>query len=711
MLRRTFLQSTAAAVAAGMFGSINFPGLALAAATDGADDPLLAPWTGAFGGTPPWDKANVEALRPALLKAMDLYRAEIAAITAVTDPASFDNTILAMEKAGGALDRARTLFGVLSGNMNTDAVKALETEMAPISSAFQDEIIQNEALFTRIKAVADTLETGGFTLEQQQVIDSYYKRFARRGAALAAADKARLKDLNQQLAALYTTFGQNTLADEDNYELVLTATDLDGLPDSVRASAAAAAEAKGRAGEYIFANTRSAMEAVMTWSTRRDLREKAWRLFVMRGDNAGAFDNKPVIAQILKLRQERAALLGFASHAHWSVDNNMAKTPDAAMALMMKVWPAARARAIEEVKDMQAAADAENAGITIEPWDYRFYAEKVRKAKYDVDENEVKPYLQLENIRAGMFWAIKTLYGVEFTQIQGPPVYQPDVTIWEVTREGRRVGLWYFDPYARKGKRSGAWMNAYRGQERIEGDITPVVSNNQNVIPPAPGAPALMSWDDASTMFHEFGHGMHGLLSNVTYPSVGGTSVKRDFVEFPSQIHERWFATPEVLNVYALHAETGQPLPAELFAKIKAAENFNQGFSTVEYLSSALYDMKIHLAAAEGEIDPAAFEKSCMDELGMPREIVMRHRPTQFGHIFSGDGYSAGYYVYLWADTLSADVWEVFAEKGPYDPATAKLFHDTIMSVGSSVPADLAFRNFRGRDVDTEALMRARGFV
>lgn len=706
MLRRTFLQSAAAA---GLLGGFNFSGLAFAAA-DGADDPLLAPWTGDFGGTPPFDKVKVELLKPALLKAMDLNRAEIAAIAASGEPATFENTIVALEKAGGAFDRVGTLFNVFSSTMSDDAMKALETEMSPLYSAFQDEVVQNEALFARIKTVYDGMAAAGLTVEQQQVVDSYYKRFTRRGALLNAADKARLKDLNQHLAALYTKFGQNTLADEENLELVLTPADLDGLPESVTAAAAAAGEASNRKGQYIFGNTRSAMAAVMTYSTRRDLREKAWRLFTNRGDNPGEHDNKPVIVEILKLRQERAKLLGFASHAHWAVDNNMAKTPDAAMALMMKVWPAARARALEEVKDMQAAADAAGDKITIEPWDYRYYAEKVRKAKYDVDENEVKPYLQLAKIREGMFWAVKTLYGTEFNEIHGPSIYEPTVTVWEVTRDGKRVGLWYYDPYARKGKRSGAWMNSYRDQSRVDGDVTPIVSNNQNAIAAAPGQPVLMSWDDAETMFHEFGHGMHGLLSNVTYPSVSGTSVKRDFVEFPSQIHERWLSTPEVINVFALHAETGEPMPVALFDKIKAAKNFNQGFDTVEYLASALYDMKIHLAA-EGEIDPATFEKSCMDELGMPKEIVMRHRPTQFGHIFSGDGYSAGYYVYLWADTLSADVWEVFAEKGPYDPATAKLFHDTIMSVGSSVPADQAFRNFRGRDVDTDALMRARGFA
>ena len=706
MLRRTFLQS---ATAAAMMSGVNFGGMAFAA--DAAEDALLAPWTGPFGGTPPFDKVTTPALKPALLKAMDLLRGEIGAVVAVGDPPTFENTILAMEKTGGALDRVQTLFGVFAGTMSDDAMKALETEMAPIGSAFQDEIVQNEALFARIKAVYDGMATAGLTVEQQQVVDSYYKRFTRRGALLGATEKVRLKDLNQQLAALYTKFGQNTLADEENLELVLTDADLDGLPENIKAAAAAGADAKGQKGQYIFGNTRSAMEAVMTYSTRRDLREKAWRLFTNRGDNPGANDNKPVIVEILKLRQERAALLGFASHAHWAVDNNMAKTPDTAMALMMKVWPPARARAVEEVKDMQAAADAAGDKITIEPWDYRYYAEKVRKAKYDVDENEVKPYLQLVKIREGMFWAVKTLYGTEFKEISGPAVYMPDVTVWEVTRDGKRVGLWYFDPYARKGKRSGAWMNSYRDQARIDGETTPVVSNNQNAVPAAPGAPVLLSWDDAVTMFHEFGHGMHGLLSNVTYPTVSGTSVKRDFVEFPSQIHERWLSTPEVISVFALHVETGAAMPTALFDKIKAARNFNEGFSTVEYLSAALYDMKIHLAAANGEMDPAAFEKSCMEELGMPKEIVMRHRPTQFGHIFGGDGYSAGYYVYLWADTLSADVWEVFAEKGPYDPATAKLFHDTIMSVGSSVPADEAFRNFRGRDVDTDALMRARGFA
>jgi peptidyl-dipeptidase Dcp len=429
-------------------------------------------------------------------------------------------------------------------------------------------------------------------------------------------------------------------------------------------------------------------------------------MWVSRGEHAGAHDNKPVISEILKLRAERAKLLGFASHAHWIVDDNMAKTPDAAMALMMKVWKAAVARVREEVADMQKLAPK---GEKIEPWDYRYYAEKVRKAKYDLDQNEVKPYLQLDKLREAMFWASGQLYGFQWTPITGVPVYHPDVKVWEVTKGGKRVGLWYFDPYAREGKRSGAWMNEYRTQEHFVDDITPIVSNNSNFVKGKAGAPVLVSWDDAKTMFHEFGHALHGLNSQVHYPTLAGTNVLRDFVEFPSQLNEHWLTTPEVLDKFMTHVETGKPIPKELLAKIDNAKHFNQGFGTVEYLAAAIYDMKIHMLT--GTVDPAEFEKKTMAEIGCPTEIVMRHRPTQFGHIFSGDGYSAGYYSYIWADTLTADAAEAFVEaKSFYDKATAKKLHDAIMSVGNTVPPDVAFRNFRGRDVDTNALMRDRGF-
>jgi peptidyl-dipeptidase Dcp len=436
-------------------------------------------------------------------------------------------------------------------------------------------------------------------------------------------------------------------------------------------------------------------------------------MWTTRGDHPGARDNKPLIAEILKLRAERAGLLGFKTHAHWMLDDNMAGTPEAAMALLTKVWHAAVARAEEEIADMQAIADSEGAGVTIEPWDYRYYAEKVRKSKYDVDRSEISQYLQLDKMRDAMFWVAGELYGLHFAGVDDVPVYHPDLSVYEVTRDGRRVGLWYFDFFARAGKNSGAWMNEYRKQERFRTEVSPIVSNNANFVRGKAGEPVLISWDDAVTMFHEFGHGLHGLNSSTSYPDLGGTSVKRDFVELPSQLNEHWLLTRPVLDRFALHHRTGRPIPAELVAKIERARHFNQGFSTVEYLASAIYDMKIHLAATPDKaIDAGAFEKAVLAEIGCPSQIAMRHRPTHFGHIFSSDSYSAGYYAYLWADALTADAFEAFTEAGsPYDRAVATRYLNTILSVGNSVPPDEAFRNFRGRDVNVEALMRDRGFA
>ena len=698
MKRRTFLFSTASA---SVLAAIT-PKLSFAKGTD-MTDPLLAPWTGAHGGVPPFDKIHQGDWKPAITKAMDAFRAELAAQQGAP---TFANTIAVLEDSGRPFNRATTLFGVYTSTMSDKPMQQLEQDLAPVLSAFGDEITQNEALFKRVEAVHKA--PGKLDAQEQRLLEVTYRNFARRGAALPPKDKERMKAINGRLATLYTTFGQNELADEESYTLELTSeADLAGLPESLRASAKTEAEHKKKAG-WLITNTRSSMEPFLTYSSRRDLREKGWRMWVNRGDNAGPHDNKPVIAEILKLRGERAKLLGFPSHAHWIVDDNMAKTPDAAMALMMKVWKAAVARAREEVADMQAIAPK---GEKIEPWDYRYYAEKVRKAKYDLDQNEVKPYLQLDKMREAMFWASGQLYGFVFTKITGVPVYHPDVTVYEITRGGKRVGLWYFDPYAREGKRSGAWMNEYRTQEAFKADTTPIVSNNSNFVKGKAGAPVLISWDDARTMFHEFGHALHGLNSAVRFPTLAGTNTLRDFVEFPSQLNEHWLSTPEVLSKFALHVETGKPMPKELLAKIEKAKHFNQGFSTVEYLAAAIYDMKIHTAPTDKPIDATAFEKQTMKEIGCPTEIVMRHRPTQFGHIFSGDGYSAGYYSYIWADTLTADAAEAFVEAGSfYDKATAKKLHDAIMSVGNSVPPEVAFRNFRGRDVDTNALMRDRGF-
>jgi peptidyl-dipeptidase Dcp len=491
--------------------------------------------------------------------------------------------------------------------------------------------------------------------------------------------------------------------------------DLAGLPESVIAAMASAAKERGQDGEgkgkWAVTNTRSSMDPFLTYASNRRLREQVWRNYYNRGDNGDKHDNNSIMAEIVKLRAARAKLLGYPSHAHLRLEPQMAKTPGATMELMMKVWPKAVARVREEVADMQKIADAEGAGITIEPWDYRYYAEKVRKAKYDLDFNEVKPYLQLEKLREGMHWVAGQLFGLQFKQIGDLPVFHPDVSVWEVTdASGKHVGLWYLDPYAREGKRSGAWMTAYRSQENADKPITPIVSNNSNFVPGPPGEPILISWDDATTLFHEFGHAVHGLLSKVTYRSQAGTAVARDYVEFPSQLLEHWLSTPEVLSRFAIHAKTGQPMPEELSQKIKRAQTFNQGFSTVEYLACALVDMKLHLAG-DVDINPDTYERETLAELGMPNEIVMRHRMPHFAHIFSGDSYSAGYYSYLWSDALTADAAEVFQEAGSfYDKKVAKRLHDHILSVGDTIdPAD-GFRAFRGRDVDTKALLRKRGF-
>jgi peptidyl-dipeptidase Dcp len=675
-------------------------------------NPLLAPWTGPYGGVPAFDKVKVEHFRPALEAAMAEQLAEVDKIASDPAPPTFENTLAALERSGRTLDRVATIFGVYSGTMSTPDFQKVEEEMAPKLAAFSDQITQNEKLFKRIAAVYEARDAAGLTAEQKRLAWLDYTNFVRAGAKLDPAAKKRLSEINQRLASLYTKFSQNLLADEADYVLFLDKEpDLAGLPDSLRSAAAAAAEQRGQKGKWAVLNTRSSMEPFLTYSDRRDLREKVWRTFYSRGDHGDAHDNNAIITEILKLRAERAKLLGYQTHAHWRLENSMAGTPERAMELMEAVWKPAVARVREEVADMQAVADKEGAKIKIEPWDYRYYAEKVRKAKYDLDQNEVKPYLQLEKLREGMFWVAGQLFGFTFTPVEGVPVYNPDMRVFRVTDpSGKLVGLWYFDPYARPGKQSGAWMNAYRNQESFERPITTIVSNNTNFVKGRPGEPILISWDDATALFHEFGHALHGLNSNVRYPSLSGTSVARDYVEFPSQLLEHWLSTPEVLNRFALHYQTGQPIPAALVQKIEKASTFNQGFATVEYLASALVDMKLHLAGDQ-TIDPDVFERDTLKALGMPSEIVMRHRTPQFGHVFSGDGYSAGYYSYLWSDTLSADAWEAFTEAaGPYDKAVAKRLHDDVFAAGNTVDPAEAYRAFRGRDPGIAALMRKRGF-
>lgn len=718
MLRQTLLAGAAAIALAGSAAAAT-PAHALTA--DGAavemvaanpalaDNPVYAEWTGPYGGVPAWDQVRLEHFRPALEQAMADNLANIERIVANPEPPTFENTIAALEEADRALDRATTIYGVWASTMSSPEFRALQQVIDPMLAAHRDRITQNEALFRRIEAVYAAREA--LNPEQQRLTWLYWNNFVRSGAALAPEAKARVAEINQALAGLFTRFSQNLLADEETWIVLDGEEDLAGLPDSVIAGAAAAAAERGLEGKWVIVNTRSSVDPFLTYSTRRDLRERVWRAFVNRGDNGDEHDNNAIISEILQLRFERARLLGYETHAHWRLENAMARTPENAMALMTSVWPAAVARVREEVRDMQAIADAEGAGITIEPWDYRFYQEKVRKARYDLDQNEIKPYLELEQLREAMFWAAGQLYGWTFHPVDDAPVYHPDVRVWEVRNpDGSHRGLWYFDPYARPGKRSGAWMNAYRSQERFRGEVTTIVSNNSNFVKAPPGEPVLISWDDAETLFHEFGHAIHGLASNVTYPSLAGTAVSRDYVEFPSQLNESWLSTPEVLNRFARHHQTGEPMPQDLIDKIEAAATFNQGFATVEYLSSALIDMRLHLAGGQ-QIDPDAFEREVLAEYGMPDELVMRHRTPQFSHVFSSDGYSAGYYSYLWADTLTADAAEAFVEAGSfYDRETARRLHDTIMSVGNTIDPAEQFRNFRGRDPDTAALMRSRGF-
>ena len=675
--------------------------------------PLSDKWAGPYGGVPAFDKIEISQFKPALEASMQEKFKEVDQIANSAEPATFENTIMALERSGRMMERVQTIYGVWSNNLSTKEFQAIEEEMEPKLSAFNDQITQNEKLFKRIEAVYNSRIEKNLNPEQQRLAREYYVNFVRGGAKLDETTKKRLSDINQELAGLFTKFSQNLLHDEMEQTLVFKSEeDLKGLPQSIKDAASAAATTKKMAGSWVISNTRSSIDPFLTYSDRRDLREKAWKMFINRGDNPGERDNNGIITEILRLRAERATLLGYATHAHWRLENTMAKTPEKAIELMESVWTPAVARVKEEVADMQTLANKEGANIKIEPWDYRYYAEKVRKEKYDLDQNEVKQYLQLEKLREGMFWVAGELFDFTFTQINDVPVYHPDIRVWEVKNKttGAHIGLWYFDAYAREGKRSGAWMNAYRNQERMDGNISTIVSNNSNFLKGKPGEPVLISWDDASTLFHEFGHALHGLSSNVTYPMLSGTNVFRDYVEFPSQLLEHWLSTPEVLQKFAIHYQTSQPIPQSLVDRIEKASTFNEGFGTVEYLSSALIDMKLHLAGSE-KIDADAFERETLAKLGMPAEIVMRHRTPQFGHIFSGDGYSAGYYSYLWSDVLTADAYSAFVEAGgPYDKKVAQRLSKYVFSVGNTIDPEAGYNSFRGRDAKVDALMIGRGF-
>ncbi len=668
---------------------------------------LLQEWTGPYEGVPPWDKVKVAQFPAAFQAAMHASKAEFEAMLAKPEAITFDNTITASELSGEKIGRLFSIWGVHSSNLSNPDVRKIQAEWEPKVSAFFSELSLDARYFQRVKYLYDQRANLGLDAKQMRLLERTYDGLVRNGAMLDAGKKAQVISIETDLAKKFSAFSEKVLADEETFILITDAADLAGLPESYVAAIQAAAKAKGQTG-WAVVNTRSAVQPFLENSTRRDLREKVWRAFTMRGDNQNANDTNATIAEILKLRQQRAEILGFPTHAHYRMADTMAKDPNKAMDLMMKVWPAAAARVKEEVADMQAIANADN--IIIAPWDYRFYAEKVRKAKYDLDQEAIKPYFQLDNMVAAMFDAAGKLYGMSFTENTGTvPVFEPKVRTFEVKRDGKTVGLFYLDNFARAGKRSGAWMTTYRSQHKLGGknDIV-LASNNNNFVPGADGVPTLISIDDASTLFHEFGHAIHYLNYDITWPGLGGTP--RDFVEYPSQVNENWLLTPYVLNTYAKHYKTGEPIPAALVEKIRASDTFNQGFSTVEYLSSAILDMKLH-NRSEPVTDPRAFERDTLAEIGMPKEMVMRHRLPQFNHLFADDGYSAGYYSYLWSETMDADTWAAFTEKGDvWDKATAERFRSMLLATGNETDRIEAYRAFRGRDPDVKYIMKKRGF-
>jgi peptidyl-dipeptidase Dcp len=675
-------------------------------------DPLLTAWTGPYGGVPPWDKVKVELFAPAFETGLALFLAEVEVVATDPSPPTFANTIVPLEDAGRHEDRAETLFGVYTNNLNTPDVQAVDKEWSPKIAAATDKVVFNDKLFARIAAVYNAREGAGLTEEQKRLLERTYDRLVRAGAKLTPEQKATLGQINQDLAVAFTDFSNKVLADEDSWVVLDKPEDLAGLPESLRASYKAAAEERKLEGKWAVVNTRSSVDPFLAASSRRDLREKVWKAFKNRGDNGDQNDTNAIIAKIVKLRAERAALLGFPSHAHWRMADTMAIDPAKAQELMMKVWPAAVARVKQEVADMQAIANRERTKITIEPWDYLYYSEKVRKAKYALDQDQLKPYFELNNMIAASFWMAERLYGLTFTEITGKvPVFLPDVRVWEVKSKdtGAYVGLFYGDYFARKGKRSGAWASGYQRRESFTGTVmTPITSNNNNFVKGAPGAPVLISLDDAETLFHEFGHGLHGLLSEVNYPGLGGTP--RDFVEYPSQVHEQWVLSRPVLDQFAKHYKTGKPMPQSLVKKVDASSKFNQGYETVAYLSAAIVDMELH-TKADGVIDADAFERETLERIGAPREVPMRHRLPQFNHLFTSDSYSAGYYSYLWSEVMDADTREAFAEAGDlFDKTTADKMRKFILAPGNTTDRAEAYRQFRGRDPDVKALLKKRGF-
>jgi peptidyl-dipeptidase Dcp len=673
-----------------------------------SDNPFFDAWNTPFE-LPPFERIRPEHFPPAFDRAMAEQAAEVAAIAGAGEPPDLANTVEALERAGRLLNRVSRVFHNLDSSATNAALQAIDRDYAPKLAAHHMRIALDPGLFTRIDALYRARDRLGLNVAQLRLLERHHLRFVRSGAQLAPDAKARMAALSERLATLHTLFGQNVLHDEDEWRLVLDEAELDGLPDFARAAAAAAAKERGLDGRFVITLARASVEPFLTFSARRELRQAAYEAWAARGTHAGSHDNAPLIREILQLRAEQARLLGYRSYADYRLDDTMAKTPAAAEHLLRQVWAPAKERAAAERAELAAAALADGANEAIAPWDWRYYAEKVRQRKYALDEAELKPYFVLDNMIRAAFDAAARLFGVSFVERPDCPVYHPDVRAFEVRDAGgRAIGLFLRDDFARPGKRSGAWMSSYREQQNLDGEILPIVVNNNNF---AKGDPLLLSFDDARTLFHEFGHGLHGLLSRVRYPSQSGTAVRRDFVEFPSQVFEHWLSVPETLREYARHYRTGEPLPEALLERLLAARNFNQGFATVEYTACALLDLDLHGRPDPAGLDIATFEKDFLARLGMPSEIGLRHRPAHFQHLFAGSGYAAGYYAYLWAEVLDADGFAAFDEAGDaFEPALAARLK-AIYSAGDTEDPMALYRAFRGREPTIAPLLAQRGLA
>jgi peptidyl-dipeptidase Dcp len=676
------------------------------------ENPFFAAWT-TPGEVPPFDRIKPEHFRQAYERALAEHETEIAAITPDPRPPSFDNTIAAMEGSGRALTRVSNVFHVLVGAHSNDALLEIERDIAPQIARHWNKIHTDAALFLRIDTLFKEAETAALTAEQKRVLERYHITFRRAGAGLDPAAKKRLAEIIERLAALGTTFSQNVLADEQAFALSLRdEAELAGLPDFMREVMKSEAAERGLDG-YAVTLSRSSVEPFLQFSARRDLREKIFRAFITRGDNGGPTDNKAIVAETVRLRAERARLLGFDDFAHYRLDDAMAKTPDAVRDLLDTVWLRARKRALSDRDDLQALVQEDGGNFKLAPWDWRYYSEKLRQKRCDFDETAIKPYLSLERMIEAIFYTAGRLFGLTFRPRSDVPVWHPDVRVWEVRgSDDKPVGLFFGDYFARPSKRSGAWMTSLRDQEKLAGDVDPLIVNVCNFSKAAEGEPTLLSFDDAHTLFHEFGHALHGLLSNVTYPEIAGTGVATDFVELPSQLYEHWLEQPDILRRFALHYQTGEPMPEDLLQRLIAARNFNRGFATVEYVACAYVDLDFHSLSPADAVESASFEAHALSRIGMPDEIVMRHRPPHFAHIFSGGGYAAGYYSYMWSEVLDADAFEAFEETGDiFDPATAKRLHDFIYAAGGARDPAEAYKAFRGRLPSADALLRKRGFA